>query len=58
MTKSIVCVGFRLDTDNVSLVNFASKESLIDWDIVLFTPDISSFIYNEIAPNTYQGNDV
>ena len=55
MTKSIVTVGFHLATDVVSSVTFAANESLLDWDIVLFRPDISSFVYGGLLQETYRG---
>lgn len=41
--KQIVTIGCELASDNVNLVSFRSKSSLLDFDIVLFRPDISDF---------------
>lgn len=45
MAKSIVSVGLELADDEVSSVDFQSRASLSDWDIVLFRPNISWFCY-------------
>ncbi|WP_395027813.1 hypothetical protein [Comamonas odontotermitis] len=41
--KQIVTIGCELASDNVNLVSFRSKSSLLDFDIVLFRPEISDF---------------
>lgn len=52
MTKSILTIGFELASDNCHYQEFSSSVSLLDWDIILFDPDISDFIsYSE----TYLG---
>ena len=53
MSKTIASVGFHLTHDSVTGVNFNSHQSLIDWDIILFTPDISSLLYRD--DGTYLG---
>ena len=55
MTRLIASVGFELAGSNVRTVHFNSRESLIDWDIILFAPDISSQLYGEIIEQTYKG---
>lgn len=42
MSKTILSVGIELATDDVGEATFYSKISLLDWDIILFRPDISS----------------
>ncbi len=42
--KKILSVGFELATDDVEDCSFNSEYSLLDWDIVLFRPDIQEFI--------------
>lgn len=44
MTKSIVSVGFEIPAGDATYASFESRVSLLDWDIVLFRPDIGSFI--------------
>jgi hypothetical protein len=44
MTKQILCVGINLASDGVTECEFDSNTSLLDWDVVLFRPDISSFL--------------
>jgi hypothetical protein len=43
MTKSILCVGINIASDDVTEADFTSNASLLDWDIVLFRPEISSY---------------
>lgn len=42
--KKILAVEVPLNTDDVQFENFDSKISLLDWDVVLFRPTLSSFI--------------
>ncbi|MFZ1851564.1 MAG: hypothetical protein WAU15_04925 [Nitrosomonas sp.] len=42
--KKILCIGFELASDDVQYFNFESDISLLDWDIILFKPIISSYI--------------
>ncbi|UGA55309.1 hypothetical protein [Vibrio sp. VB16] len=42
--KNIVTIGFELNNDNVNHCEFNSDSSLLDFDIILFKPDISEFI--------------
>lgn len=44
MPKKILTVGFDLAGDDIGYVDFTEKKSLLDWDIVLFRPDVSDFI--------------
>lgn len=44
MTKKILSVGINLASDDVTECEFDSNTSLLDWDIVLFKPEISSFL--------------
>lgn len=42
--KRILTVGFELAADEAEYEDFDSKISLLDWDIILFRPEIASFI--------------
>ena len=42
--KKILTVGLELASDQVESASFQSKTSLLDWDIVLFRPDIDDLI--------------
>lgn len=44
MSKKILCVGFDLASDVVSQCDFSEKMSLLDWDVILFRPDIDSYV--------------
>ncbi|MDE0644800.1 MAG: hypothetical protein OXH84_00975 [Gammaproteobacteria bacterium] len=50
--KRILAIGVELASDKVEHSGFREKRSLLDWDIVLFKPDILEFC--EYA-NTFQG---
>lgn len=52
MPKKILTIGFELASDDTQYEEFNSKISLLDWDIVLFRPQISEFISYR---DTYQG---
>lgn len=52
MTKSILTIGIELASDAVKQVDFRSKLSLLDWDIVLFRPIIDDLIE---GAGLYQG---
>ena len=54
MAKSIASVGFELASDHIDSITLQSRVSLIDWDIVLYRPDISGFIFYAQS-GTYQG---
>lgn len=53
MPKKILLIGLEIASDQVETREFSSKASLLDWDIVLFRPDISEF-YN-YSQSSYQG---
>lgn len=42
--KKILCIGLELASDQVEDCAFNSNTSLLDWDVVLFRPDIAEFI--------------
>ncbi|WP_160063749.1 hypothetical protein [Psychromonas sp. L1A2] len=44
--KNIVTIGFELNNDSVNYCSFNSDSSLLDYDIVLFKPDIDDFVSN------------
>lgn len=52
MSKKILSIGVELATDDVAEEQFHTKVSLLDWDIVLFRPDISYFNH---SLSQYQG---
>jgi len=43
-TRRILTVGLELASDDIKFADFRSKTSLLDWDIVLFKPEIEDFI--------------
>lgn len=51
--KNILTVGLELASNDAKYATFRSRTSLLDWDIVLFRPEISEFVgtYYE----SYQG---
>ncbi|HEY1059256.1 MAG TPA: hypothetical protein VGE55_11060 [Limnobacter sp.] len=52
-TKRIVTVGLELASGDTQYASFRSKLSLLDWDIVLFKPEISDFL--SYVTDYYQG---
>lgn len=44
MGKKILAVGLPLASDDVEFAEFNSKTSLLDWDVILFSPNINDFI--------------
>ncbi|MGY2492303.1 hypothetical protein [Cupriavidus sp. CP313] len=44
MSKKIITVGFSIASPEIEYAEFRSKVSLLDWDIVLFRPDIDEFV--------------
>src|SRR6478736_1935750 len=50
--RSILAVGIDLASDDVTQVRFDSNTSLLDWDIVLFEPDLSGL---DIGGDWFQG---
>lgn len=55
MAKKIVSVGILLAADGVDHVAFDAKASLLDWDIILFRPDIRDFTRYDYGMSDYQG---
>lgn len=51
--RRILTVGLELAVTETTYASFRSKMSLLDWDIVLFKPEISEFV--ESYYSTYQG---
>lgn len=51
--KRILTINLELPSEDVEHVSFHSKTSLLDWDIVLFTPSINEFILH--FEDWYQG---
>lgn len=43
MSKAILTIGFDLASDDTHYESFHSRASLLDWDIVLFSPLINEF---------------
>lgn len=50
--KKILTIGFGVCDDNTESCDFNSDLSLLDWDIILFKPDISDFVS---YADTFQG---
>jgi hypothetical protein len=44
VAKKILIIGFELAADDVQEEDFSSRASLLDWDIILFRPEIGDFI--------------
>src|SRR5450830_589384 len=42
--KKILTVGLELASSETQYANFRSKLSLLDWDIILFKPEIGDFV--------------
>ncbi|MVV47482.1 hypothetical protein EJA72_04320 [Pseudomonas sp. PB120] len=51
--RRILTIGLDLATDDTEYVEFSSKISLLDWDIVLFKPEIDDFVRG--CTRSYQG---
>lgn len=51
--RKILTVGLELAAAETTYASFRSKMSLLDWDIILFKPQISEFV--EQYYDTYQG---
>jgi hypothetical protein len=51
--RKILTVGFELASPDTQYASFRSKMSLLDWDIVLFKPQISDFV--SAYYDSYQG---
>lgn len=54
MSKSIAVVGFPLATEKATRIDFREKASLLDWDVILFRPDISDFL-DRYGEKSYKG---
>jgi hypothetical protein len=52
--KKILTIGFSVADEDIVFSEFDSDMSLLDWDIVLFKPDINDYINN--ASNMFEGN--
>ncbi|MEX3842615.1 hypothetical protein [Paraburkholderia sp. BR10882] len=55
MSKRILTVGFALASPEVESAEFRSNVSLLDWDIVLFRPDIDEFVSSSSYSDQFQG---
>ena len=44
-TKRILAVGISTPSDDIKHEDISSKISLLDWDIIIFRPEITSFMY-------------
>lgn len=55
MPKKILTVGFDLVGDNIESATFSDKNSLLDWDIVLFRPNISQITTYAYGNDEYLG---
>ncbi|WP_205505026.1 hypothetical protein [Pseudomonas viridiflava] len=51
--KKILTIGLSLADDSAIFCEFESDTSLLDWDIILFKPDIREYIYR--AESTFEG---
>jgi hypothetical protein len=50
--RKVVAVGGELNTDKVDQISFNSKHTLLDWDVIIFFPDVNEMLsYND----SYQG---
>lgn len=55
MAKKIVSVGMLLAADSVDHVDFVSKASLLDWDLILFRPYITNLTNYSYEDSNFQG---
>lgn len=44
--KRILAVGLHTASEDITHEDISSKTSLLDWDIVIFRPEITKYIYN------------
>lgn len=51
--KKILTIGFQLNDSATEYIEFDSDQSLLDWDIILFKPDIQDYLYS--YESTFQG---
>jgi hypothetical protein len=52
--KKILTIGLSLADENVEYSEFDSDISLLDWDIILFKPNIRDYLYRH--ESTFEGN--
>ncbi|WP_105381422.1 hypothetical protein [Neorhizobium alkalisoli] len=55
MSKKFVAVGFDLPSGHVEHVPFEAKASLLDWDIILFRPDIYEYLTHDYSNSQFNG---
>src|SRR5689334_9897734 len=53
MPKTIATIGFEIPGHSSQYISLASEKSLLDYDVILFRPDISEF--TRWASEHYQG---
>lgn len=51
--KKILTIGLSLADDQTEFCEFDSDTSLLDWDIILFKPDITEYLYRR--ESTFEG---
>jgi hypothetical protein len=51
--KNILTIGFSVAEEDIGFSEFDSDISLLDWDIVLFKPDINDYLYR--AESMFEG---
>lgn len=51
--KKILTIGLSLADDQSEFCEFDSDTSLLDWDIILFKPDITEYLYRR--ESTFEG---
>ncbi|KPD10497.1 MULTISPECIES: hypothetical protein [Rhodobacterales] len=54
MAKKIISIGFQLPSGEIPDSDFSDKTSLLDWDIILFRPNIEHFIRNSHSFTGYE----
>jgi hypothetical protein len=52
---NIVSVGIYLGCDEVEYLSFNKRASLLDWDVILFYPDIKNLIERDYGDTEYNG---
>ncbi|MCO5070142.1 MAG: hypothetical protein M9944_02900 [Rhizobiaceae bacterium] len=55
MPKKILTVGFELTGNEIGFADFTEKKSLLDWDIVLFRPEVSHLVSFQYDNREYMG---
>jgi hypothetical protein len=53
MQKKLITIGYEIPGDSDACIPLQSDQSLLDYDVILFQPDISEFLSS--YPNFYQG---